>query len=138
MYKRQQTLAKSTESQDFHSMFPILEMPASMQPVFNLHTPCLSSCWCANFLLKEGMPQRLRRRNPLFGVDSQAAVQQIMKLIEMLSLCLVHAARRNHEARAEVASWFDHGQDSDCCLQGQRNRSALREQKHFTVAMSPK
>lgn len=63
------------------------------------------------------MLQRLRRRDPLFGIDSQAAVQEVMEKIEVPGLGLVHAAGCDHEARAQVSSWLDHGQDSDCCLQ---------------------
>lgn len=77
----------------------------------------LSSCRGAHLLLKEGMHQRLRGRDPLVRVDGQAAVQEVIEVVQLPRLCLVHAARCDHEARAEVPSWLYHGQYSDCCLQ---------------------
>jgi hypothetical protein len=49
-----------------------------------------------------------------------------MEMIQMPGLGLVHAAGCDHEACAEIPSWLHHGQYSDCCLQVQKSRLALR------------
>lgn len=89
------------------------------QSIIHTFTPLLSPCRCANPFHEEWMLQRIRGRDPLFGVDSQATVQEVMEKIEVPGLGLVHAAGCDHEARAEVPRWLDHGQNSDGCLQVQ-------------------
>lgn len=62
------------------------------------------------------MPQRLRRLNPLIRIQRKTLLQQINKQIEVLRLRVVHARRRTHQARAQVAGWLDDGEGLDCGL----------------------
>lgn len=126
MHESQQRLSKVNSTTRNISPRPFQTPLRLCKPFFHRYTALLSPCRRANLLLEEGMLQCLRRRDPLVGVDSQAAVQEVMEMVEVSGLGLVHAARCDHEARAEIPSWLHHGQNSDCCLQVQKSRLALR------------
>lgn len=64
-------------------------------------------------LRDKGMLQGLRRRDPLVGIERQAALQQVDEVVEFPCLRIVHAARRGQEAGAQVARRLDHRQGSD-------------------------
>jgi hypothetical protein len=65
---------------------------------------------------EERVLERIGGLDPLVRVQRQALLQQVDKVVEVPRLRVVHARRRRHKTRAEVARRLYHGEGLDCCL----------------------
>ena len=53
------------------------------------------------------MPQRLGRSTPLLGIDSQTAIKEVRKKIQVLHLAVIKSLGCGEEPRFQVSRWLD-------------------------------
>ena len=68
---------------------------------------------------EERVPQSLRRRETLIGIERQATLEEIDKVVQLSGLCIVEATRGGQQAGAQIPSLLDYSQRPDDGLQRQ-------------------
>lgn len=69
-----------------------------------------------HLLGKEGVLERIRRKDPLVRIDVEAAVQEVVEQIQLPRLRLGHAGRCGLQAGSQISGRLDGGQGPDSGL----------------------